>query len=591
MSIFGLAALAALPLDSRISVALTAPWTASDPAVEAAELIRQAHSHDTLLQFWHAFAKSSSVLEAVEAAAPLAASARRAARRACRGAARRHVGAARGIAPASHAVDESAPCWYVACGAPVASAGAAMSKLRDGEVLAAHGTGPGCAAADAAWGQRLAEADHFVSQYEVGLDERGQPPAGTSVAFAYCDPRAPGFAQELESMLFRGAPARHTLAVALRYRPASRLADDPLHLQGFGAKLALKSSEYSTHDKSAERGDGDDDADEEAADDDDSAKPSWLLRKRAHEPVSALSAERIADLGLQATLLIVRSKRPLATLRDAAQNLPALARTLAATSLATAEAEALRKEVDALAMPLSALGAGAATINGLPLPLHTPDALFASVRVPYAAASARRRCARSGSRPSCAAPASGAAAAAAAARRARAPPDAVVWLADVEKDKPFAEWAADAAATARARSARRTSRRRASRHNALTALVVADPADAAAAPLISHALLLAKRHAPSDWVVPHGRSGAALRLVYHANATGGRALLTGFLRRAAAAAAAQPGRLSAANLSKAFEEAVGASGGKKKKGGKKKGRRRRPGDQSAGARAPRRRQR
>ena len=34
------------------------------------------------------------------------------------------------------------------------------------------------------------------------------------------------------------------------------------------------------------------------------------------------------------------------------------------------------------------------------------------------------------------------------------------------------------------------------------------------------------------------------------------------LRRAAAAAAAQPGRLSAANL-KAFEEAVGASGGKR----------------------------
>ena len=44
---------------------------------------------------------------------------------------------------------------------------------------------------------------------------------------------------ELESLLFRGAPARHTLAVALRYRPASRPADEPLHLQGFGAFLML----------------------------------------------------------------------------------------------------------------------------------------------------------------------------------------------------------------------------------------------------------------------------------------------------------------------------------------------------------------
>ena len=223
--------------------------------------------------------------------------------------------------------------------------------------------------------------------------------------------------------------------------------DEPLHLQGFGAKLALKSSEYSTHDKSAERGDGDDDADEEAADDDDSAKPSWLLRKRAHEPVSALSAERVADLGLQATLLIVRSKRPLATLRDAAQNLPALARTLAATSLATAEAEALRKEVDALALPLSVLGAGAATINGLPLPLHTPDALFASLRVVHAEAAAASALCALGIPPE------------AVQRLLQAPPlppprldvralppDAVVWLADVEKDKPFAEWAADAAA-------------------------------------------------------------------------------------------------------------------------------------------------
>ena len=156
------AALAALPLDSRISVALTAPWTASDPAVEAAELIRQAHSHDTLLQFWQAFAKTSSVLEAVEAVLPPLAARALGALLAARAEAPRVAMWAQ-LAESlrrSHAVDESAPCWYVACGAPVASAGAALSKLREGEVSAAHGAGPGCAAADAAWGQRIAEADH-----------------------------------------------------------------------------------------------------------------------------------------------------------------------------------------------------------------------------------------------------------------------------------------------------------------------------------------------------------------------------------------------------------------------------------------------
>ena len=182
----------------------------------------------------------SSVLEAVEAVLPpLAARALGAPRRACRGAARRDVGAARGVAPGQPRRSTSrrpAGTWRAALRSPRPAlqcpSCATESLRRTAPVPAARPPTPR--------GARLAEADHFVSHYEVGLDERGQPPAGTSVAFAYCDPRAPGFAQELEAMLFRGAPARHTLAVALRYRPASRRADEPLHLQGFGAKLALK---------------------------------------------------------------------------------------------------------------------------------------------------------------------------------------------------------------------------------------------------------------------------------------------------------------------------------------------------------------
>ena len=112
------AALAALPLDSRISVALTAPWTASDPAVEAAELIRQAQSHDTLLQFWQAFAKASSVLEAVEAVLPPLAARALGALLAARAEAPRVAMWAQ-LAESlrrSHAVDESAPAVARRCG-------------------------------------------------------------------------------------------------------------------------------------------------------------------------------------------------------------------------------------------------------------------------------------------------------------------------------------------------------------------------------------------------------------------------------------------------------------------------------------------
>ena len=193
-----------------------------DPAVEAAELIRQAHSHETL-----------AILAGVHknrqrarggrgrAASARRSSARRAARRACRGAARRHVGAARGIAP-GHAVDESAPCWYVACGAPVASAGAAMSKLRDGEVFAAHGTGPGCAAADAAWA--AARRGRPLCEPLRSRPRRAwQPPAGTSVAFAYCDPRAPGRAgARIDAVSGRRRPRWRSRCATARRRGGRR---------------------------------------------------------------------------------------------------------------------------------------------------------------------------------------------------------------------------------------------------------------------------------------------------------------------------------------------------------------------------------
>ena len=546
MSIFGLARAAALPLDSRISVALTAPWTAR-PGRRGRRAIRRAHSHGRYCNF----GGPSQIRQRARGGRGRAASARRAALGA--------LLAARAEAP------------RVAMWAQLAASLRPATPRRVGALLvrgvrrsgrlgrcchvqaarrrgvAAHGTGPAARpptprGASARRGRPLCEP------------LRSRPRRAWAAARRHLGrvcvlrPRAPGFAQELEAMLFRGAPARRTLAVALRYRPASRSADDPLHLQGFGAKLALKSSEYGTHDKGAERGDGDDDADEEAADDDDSAKPSWLLRKRAHEPVSALGGACCGprppgdphDRSLEASA------------RHAARH----ARTCPRSRLRWRRRRSRRRRPRRCerrptpALPLSVLGAGAATINGLPLPLHAPDALFASLRVVHAERRRRRRCARSGSRPT---PCSGCSRRRRCRRRGstcvrcrRTPSSGSPTS---RRTSRLRSGPPAAAYGTRTLSAPHVSATRFTRHNALTALV-ADPADAAAAPLISHALLLAKRHAPLRiGLVPHGRSGAAppdAPRQRHGRPRAPHRLPPPRRRRRRRAA----GRLAAANLSK-----------------------------------------
>ena len=99
--------------------------------------------------------------------------------------------------------------------------------------------------------------------------------------------------------------------------------------------------------------------------------------------VTELSAERVRKLGLQAAVVVKRSRWPLATLRDVSSSLPSLARPLSRVGLAaTAHADTV-SEISRLAPLLQSVSQGIATINGIPLPLDTSDSFFASLEVRY----------------------------------------------------------------------------------------------------------------------------------------------------------------------------------------------------------------
>jgi len=84
-------------------------------------------------------------------------------------------------------------------------------------------------------------------------------------------------------------------------------------------------------DGDAEEADKEEAADAAAGD----AAPSWMLRHRASEPLvgSALPPSRIAGLGVAAAVAVLKSRRPLAALRDVSGALPTLARHLSRLSL------------------------------------------------------------------------------------------------------------------------------------------------------------------------------------------------------------------------------------------------------------------
>lgn len=184
---------------------------------------------------------------------------------------------------------------------------------------------------------------------------------------AFVDPHNSGFGAALSelSRVAESAAAR----VFLRYRPA-RSAGAAVPLQGFGASLTLKSSEYKTIDdrKAAAEEEEADTENEEGVDELADNAPSWLLRKKASEPTRRLPGGGGRELSMQASLAVLRAREPLATLRDVSSSLPSLARHLSRikpdSATHKARADALRRH-----WPIVQSARGALTLNGVPLDL------------------------------------------------------------------------------------------------------------------------------------------------------------------------------------------------------------------------------
>ena len=531
-----------------ISTTVWAPW-ASDPALEAAALIHEAHGAARLAAYWRSWSElpagSNTTLRRVLAAAePLLPSI---AYRALRVALAARLEAPRvemwsevatataeALSPNDDAgrTGETVACWAIACGELHASVAVAIDAAAQ----------DGCAAAAAAAEAThpvlgpLAVADHTVVERAV---EAGGADGGR--VLVYADVHAAGLGACLAAIERSGG-----VAVSLRYRPS---AERGVALQGFAAELAIKSDEYKTiDDRKAAAGSA---ADDGGGDDDDEGgeggeggagleeRPSWLLRRHAEEPIGpeALPTERLQTLPMQAALAVLRSKRPLATLRDVAGNLPSLARHLSRTSLDGRDGKApeLRRALEEprrvakLRSAVAQNGGGVLTINGRPLPLPPPsaeassssspmgmgmgmgmgdgdgdgdgggqgrpDAFFALLRAVHEEAARAARLT-----------ALGVPAAAAQELLATTPPiepvrvdvrglsdvPSLLWLNDLGAGETYKEWSADAVDTARPgyRSLQFT------RHPYFTALVVADVGTARGAALAGYAAQLCRRDAP-----------------------------------------------------------------------------------------------
>ena len=190
-----------------VSATAFAPW-ASDPALEAAELIRQAHGNATLLAFWRAWAsgltdQSGGLRRSLALAEPLLPSLAYRALRIML-AARvqaplvemwREVSAS---ASAALGADEGDACWAIACGVLHESVPAAMRATAQ----AGCDEDSAAASADHAVLGPLPSADHVLASTRgVWL---GRAP---SAVLVYADVHASGFGACLEEMV--AAPHVH----------------------------------------------------------------------------------------------------------------------------------------------------------------------------------------------------------------------------------------------------------------------------------------------------------------------------------------------------------------------------------------------
>ena len=457
--------------------------------------------------------------------------------------------------------DPSLPLWPVACGKLHASLAAAVQAINDED--------PSCV---------------ITGHSEAPLDDDLNPrSASTSSVVVYLDPHAPTLAAALDDLM-----AVTAVHVMVRYRPA--ISEMRVPLVGFGASLRVKSSEYRVVDEDASRADladDDEDAPDLGADD----APSWLLRTKGSEAIDskdgALPAERLRELGTRAAVAVLRSRRPLATLRDVGGALPSLARPLSRLNLTAAIAivDALKQQ-----QPYLSSVRGALTVNGLPLSFSAQDASLHELlrAVLHEGSAAAALCARGVSPRR-------------VSRLMRLPPPSplridvrglkAMWLQDVAADTPFKDWSSDLSLVTKAVFPPGASRFL--KRNLYTAVFAFDPATIGGALLGGYAALLCKKAAPlrvgalpiGAHNSPDAPAEVGPRLLGYAQAVGGRTAVIAMLKSLATAAAAslakggsESGSATAQLLPKAaLREALAAalaaanedSAGKKKKKAKK----------------------
>ena len=529
------AALAAPPTFTHVSVSATAPW-ANDPLVEAASLIHDTLGGAATVQFlmhaasrWPCDASMRCALRTLELLKlpPFQHRALSAALAARIDAPK--VEAWAQLAVMAPAASSSNAAWLVTCGTQLhASVDAAVAALSS-TPCDASGTTLVPAALDHEISTALATA-------AAAADDR-------PTLIAYVDPRAAaGLGDALTALLTVPAATR----VVLRYRPMGASAEGGgggVPLQGFGAIVRVKASEYKVVDDR-----GGEEAGEESDDDDSAtdavegggdAAPSWLLRRRASEPrvgEAALPAEKHGALPVQAAVAVLRAKRPLGTLRDVSGSLPSLSRSLSKTSLISPANAPLAAALEAQ-WALVESARGSLLLNGAPLSVGSAGFVHDGMRAVLAEATAASELIALGLTPD------------AAGRLLLEPPPPLrvdargldaLWLSDVSSaDGPFKSWPTELSVAAKPGYRGSV---QFSRHNLFTALFVFDVATVRGAAVGAHVATLLKRSAPLRiGVVPRaadgGPSSLGTRIVAHAYALGGKAALVALLRSLGSSAA------------------------------------------------------
>ncbi|KAJ2058270.1 killer toxin resistant protein [Coemansia sp. S146] len=186
--------------------------------------------------------------------------------------------------------------------------------------------------------------------------------AASKLVVLYADPRAEGFV-ELHEHLVAQAES-DGITYVLRYR--AWVSDDPtskghlLGLSGYGVELALKSTEYKViddRDLDLDRSHGRSSSKRpKLVVQDSSSGDDALLFEAEQEPIiKGLSEKLIANLGIQATQMILQADDKLAVLKQLAQDLPRYAHLLSEVAVNSTVASDVRAFAELEVRPLFAI--------------------------------------------------------------------------------------------------------------------------------------------------------------------------------------------------------------------------------------------